>query len=110
MDIVQDCRDFRKFFFNNFEAFDLIEGISTNGKNYDFVLHKIWVDSCSSYVKSSICDVIYNQKNKNPDQVYRNVRNHLIANLDRLVPFLEEIFESAQQVIRNKIFKKDGYT
>ena len=48
------------FFFNNFEAFDLIEGISTNGKNYDFVLHKIWVDSCSSYVKNSICDVIYN--------------------------------------------------
>ena len=43
MDLVQDCRDFRKFL-NNFEAFDLIEGIFTNGKNYDLVLHKIWVD------------------------------------------------------------------
>ena len=59
MDLVQDCRDFRKFF-NNFEAFDLIEGIFTNGKNYDLVLHKIWVDSCSSYIRSSIYDVIYN--------------------------------------------------
>ena len=53
MDCVQGCRDFRKCL-NNFEAFDLIEGFSTNGENYDLVLDKIWVDLCNPYIKSSI--------------------------------------------------------
>ena len=50
MDFVQDCRDFEKFL-NNFQAFDLIEGISTKGENYNLFFDKLWVDLCSPYIK-----------------------------------------------------------
>ena len=64
---------------NNFEAFNWIEGCSTNGENCNLVLDKLWVDLCSPYIKSSNFDVIYNRKNKNPDNVFSNVRDNLIA-------------------------------
>ena len=165
-DSVQDYRDFKEFL-NNFEAFlkdvrdhkdrlrwlrtcvkgkafDLIEGYSVKGENYNLALGRLKDEYLSSlHIKNSIFDVIYNWKNTNPDKLYINVRDNLVAlenhlielkdtynidysvkfcqeylahcvlrnipsavrdglidKLDKLDPSLEEIFRTAQEVIK----------
>ena len=93
---------FRKVF-KQFQAFDLIESISTKGENYNLVLDKLWVDLCSPYIKSSNFDVIYNRKNKNPDNVFRNVRDNLIAKFRQVSSLLQRKHLDQHRKIIRKI-------
>lgn len=143
---VQDYRDFREFL-SNFEAFlkdvkdhkdrlrwlrtcvkgkafDLIEGFSIKGENYNLALRRLKDEYLSSlHIKNSIFDVIYNWKNAYPDKLYTNVRdnlvtleNHLIElkdtyGLDYSVRFCQEylahcVLRNIPAVLRNGLFDK----
>ena len=107
-DSVQDYRDFKEFL-NNFEAFmkdirdhkdrlrwlrtsvkgkafDLIEGYSIKGENYNLALDKLKAEYLRSlHIKISIYDVIYNWKNTSPDKLYRSVKDNLVSLENHLI-------------------------
>ena len=107
-DTIQDYRHFREWL-SNFElfirdvrdhrdrlqwlrssvknkAFDLIEGFAIKGDNYVKALDKLKAEYLSSvHIKNAIYDTIYNWQNKNPDKLYKNVRENLISLENHLI-------------------------